>query len=780
MKSSMRRLFDRIVTLLLAVLIVTGLPSAVFAESVDVSEEIEFINPVEEDGNVGSSGAVNYTYTAPTAGSFLIRNATGAISVVDGTPIIEFAEYVVAFPNFDYYKVVDTDGEVRFYQADVLKDETQANNFVYIAIHIENNTTYSIHVQYNAEDENKWYNVTAPLTDEQFSYFAQRATSLSIGTDEVSQRLKSSARAYTQGSFEDSEILQTNNYGSQANSGTATTFALNPITANSYDAYTNTDGIIRSYVSSYFGEYYLEDGVTLTDDPIVNIVPKELCFILGEHIYVGKEYGFFIRVMTDALITSDYAVDIMVFDIIHTNPSFPSNTAAGSKVEPLFQYKYRATYEDYLMDMDPSLSRVVYPHIHYDNAEYFLKDIGFRFTIANPSALNPGDNGYDPYDDEGAFIIQTSVGMSGVGLASKDDRFLEDTVMFAFGFVPILGDILSVASYVHDVYYGFGNSGYLYERKAVEEDGMYGTKTYETNNTDQIAMRDNLIKSVSAELTSHDESPRLINVGGGYAQVNYIVARKSGSSYNKIRVVTSVSVSVVQDDTDGITEEMIYYGRATGTYETGGYSRRNDIDLNGAAVATVPASTQTYAIKITPKVSGSYKIYTSSSSGDPNFRITNATKGTSAIAATDDMNGSADRDAVLTLDLIGGDIYYLEAFRYGTPYTYILNIGYNPVSTEEIVENIPYSVTTAGGTYRMLKFVPETEGYYEICTNRTSGDPELLIFAPQGYLIDRNDDSGANPNAFLECYLEAGVTYYIAVQGCEGTAMTCSVEASLI
>ena len=103
MKSSMRRSFDRIVTLLLAVLIVTGLPSAVFAESVDVSEEIEFINPVEEDGNVGSPDAVNYTYTAPTAGSFLIRNATGAISVVDGTPIIEFAEYVVAFPNFDYY-----------------------------------------------------------------------------------------------------------------------------------------------------------------------------------------------------------------------------------------------------------------------------------------------------------------------------------------------------------------------------------------------------------------------------------------------------------------------------------------------------------------------------------------------------------------------------------------------------------------------------------------------------------------------------------------------------
>lgn len=92
------------------------------------------------------------------------------------------------------------------------------------------------------------------------------------------------------------------------------------------------------------------------------------------------------------------------------------------------------------------------------------------------------------------------------------------------------------------------------------------------------------------------------------------------------------------------------------------------------------------------------------------------------------------------------------------------------------MEGLPYSVTTASGTYRMLKFMPQIDGYYEFYTNKTSGDPQLFVFAPQGYLMGSDDDSGGNKNAYLECYLESDVTYYIAVQGYNGSATACSVE----
>ena len=42
------------------------------------------------------------------------------------------------------------------------------------------------------------------------------------------------------------------------------------------------------------------------------------------------------------------------------------------------------------------------------------------------------------------------------------------------------------------------------------------------------------------------------------------------------------------------------------------------------------------------------------------------------VSATDDIDGANNRNATLTITLTAGNIYYLEAFRYGTPYNYSL------------------------------------------------------------------------------------------------------------
>ncbi len=124
--------------------------------------------------------------------------------------------------------------------------------------------------------------------------------------------------------------------------------------------------------------------------------------------------------------------------------------------------------------------------------------------------------------------------------------------------------------------------------------------------------------------------------------------------------------------------EIIDYGRCTGTYETGAYKRLNNVSLSGWTSVTVPTNSQTNVIRIVPQTSGSYKFTTSSSSGDPHFRITNATTGAAAVSATDDIDGANNRNATLTITLTAGNIYYLEAFRYGTPYNY--NIIMQPTS----------------------------------------------------------------------------------------------------
>ena len=300
------------------------------------------------------------------------------------------------------------------------------------------------------------YNIIASLSTEQFAFLDHMSTSLCIGSDDISHRLKLSARIYTFGSFEQlSNTITTNS---------VSPMALNPIADNTFDSYTNDDGIIKQYVDDYFWQSHLEDGY-ITDDAIVRIVPKSLFFIPGEHLYVGKEYGFFVRVVPDVLFINDYAADVMVFDITHTSPSFPSETTGSVKVEPLFQYKYRATSGGDT-GFDPSLSQIVYPHTHYDYLEYLFSETGFKITLSNVDELNPGDTGYDPWSDNGAFIIATQLITNGVGAKARDGTVVQDTALFAFGFIPYVGTALSIAAYAHDLHDGFGNGSYLYTRDA--------------------------------------------------------------------------------------------------------------------------------------------------------------------------------------------------------------------------------------------------------------------------------------------------------------------------
>lgn len=775
-------MMKKLCSLLLSLVLLFSTVSTTFAAS-DFNSKVAENDTLNELENAVLLNEGSYSYTPPSAGNFLIESATGAVSIMNEVATIEFGTHIVALPSFDYYKIVDQSGNLRFYQADVSKDPDQTSNFAYIGLYIEDGPAYSIHVHYAVDVENKLYNIKIPLTQEQFLFFTEDSAQICLGADAVSQRLKASARVYTHGTFEDQTAYNSGGGDNVQYDASANTYALNTVAANSYDSYTDSDGIIHSYVSDYLGDYYLEDGWTITDDPIVNIIPKDLCFILGEHIYVGKEYGFFIRVFVDSFDTSGYAVDVLVFDITHSSPSFTTTETGSSKVTPLFQYKYRATYADsYVSNFDPSLSRIVFPHIHYDYAEYFLKDVGFKFSLDNPTALNPSDSGYVPSEDNGAFMIQTRVNASGVGLKKKNGSFAADTALFTLGFVPYLGTGLSILSYAHDVHNGFGNGNYRYYRSEEFSDNELNINTYKTNSTDQIAEYGNLMKSQSVKLVSDATKPRLIHVGGGYVEAKYVIARKSGSTYNKIRVVTSISVSVVEDNTSvflGIESgELVDYGRGTGTYETGAYRRLNDVSLNGGTAVTVPANSQTNVIKIVPKVTGIYKLFTSSSVGDPNFRITNATTGASAVTATDDIDGANNRNATLTLNLIKGNVYYLEAFRYGTPYAYTLRMGYNPSATQVLTLGVPYSITTSSDSYQMLRFAPTTSGYYEFSTNKTSGDPQVFLFSADGMLLNSDDDSGGNLNALFEHYLIAGNTYYVAVQGYNGNSAAFSTTVN--
>ncbi|MCM1197050.1 MAG: hypothetical protein NC310_08300 [Roseburia sp.] len=714
----------------------------------------------------------NYHYSNAIDPKFIIKDVDGTISITEEI-VVEFEGEKVVIPNFNFYRIIDANNETRFYQADTITDNPAHSAFAYIGIlppSIElNSENYVMYLQYGVEEILTLNNVKIVLNELEFDYFDSISKPLVLSNDDLSQRLKTSRKVSKYGAYEEE-------YAKSKQSSPQKT--MNSIQSNSYDSYTNSDGIIHNYVNDYFGKHFTQEGL-ITDDPIVQIIPKDLCFILGEHFYIGKEYGFFIKVMIDDTVREDYEVDIFVFDIQNIIPSFPSNVTGSTKVVPLFQYKYRAmdrNRRDNWVDHDQSLTRIVIRHYVYDAAEYYMNDICFRHSISNPTLLNLGDDGYDPYEDDGAFIIQNRYNSSGVGLKKKSGSFLHDTILFACGFNQMTSFVTNIYSYVYNVCYGFGqNGGYLYTHEPIKSDNEACIDTKETNNIDQINARGNLIKSVTTTLCSDEGSPKLIHVGGGYAESKYVVARRSGSNYNKIHVVTSISANVVEDNTsrywffgwheDGSIEN---YGRTTGTYQISNYERIKDVSTSADASLDVTTEQKHKIAKFVPKVSGKYRFETLLSYGDPNFTLIDATTNT-AYNATDDIDGTNNRNARLDIDILAGHVYYIDAFCYGlADGQYSLRIFL--FSETLITRNIDYSCKAEKEVFIMYKFIPDFTGYYDIFMISQSGDPYLFLFDSNGNKISENDDGieEDNLNPLITYCLDADKVYYIAVQGYNG------------
>ena len=60
------------------------------------------------------------------------------------------------------------------------------------------------------------------------------------------------------------------------------------------------------------------------------------------------------------------------------------------------------------------------------------------------------------------------------------------------------------------------------------------------------------------------------------------------------------------------------------------------------------------------------------------FYVIKASQGVYAGSVTDDINGSSNRNATLTINLTAGDVYYLVAFDRSSAHGFTLRIDSNP------------------------------------------------------------------------------------------------------
>lgn len=369
------------------------------------------------------------------------------------------------------------------------------------------------------------------------------------------------------------------------------------VTAGMFDEYTNSDTLLNM-PSKTISEYKTDSSLykstssietinsqlQLTaegDDPIVNIVPKALFMNIGDHLYVGKEYGFYVNTMAQSANSPNRRSIVMVFDII---TMYDSNMRYSLRVEPLFQYEYAyITYgntpllisngDNYVVEVFYFVTQsIVVPIpryidsalIYYEVEEFYLKDISFATQILNEQGKNYYDDGYTATTDRGAFFTEVEYTYDGYARTpintslEQDLLFTVDTLSLLLGAVslsasdPITGEVcslLSLALAAGSWAHNFATSNYLiFEESQLSNSNISSGQVYvnefPTTLEGQLNATACLIKATGICVNTNGKDTILYGTGKN-ATAKFTISN-SGDDY--FRIYREIGVQVVDSN----------------------------------------------------------------------------------------------------------------------------------------------------------------------------------------------------------------------------------------
>ncbi len=573
-------------------------------------------------------------------------------------------------------------------------------------------------------------------------------------------------------------------YGSFANSAQT-------VIMNSYDNYTNSDGILNDYASVYRRKnhkYYVGGAeIATSDDPIINLIPRNLFITRGTYSYIGLEYGFYIKTYQDY--GNDNISEFILFDITRTElyPERLSNDAPIIKINPV--YSGSAMY-DY--------SRKVIHEPFSIDTYLALANINVKVGLRNYDQLNIDDSGYNKYNDYGNFFSSSSVTAKGEGI--KRDKTNVDLSLLKIAvagvkflipgpvgtIVSMIGrPILTATESYFNGYYASNRVSYHNLEKL--SDGRYfGNQTTLGNNNANSVINNygNLPKDLTAVLVNNSHNtntnyPLLYKNNTDYFQVSYSLAQKDSSINWNTLVSTEISLDIYRDDTgwflwwttgslshmDSVYGGKIEYFNESPSHSNGGNiiegSVMRALFKNGNGVAynhshnPVLGSYQDFYF--TPNRTFSYVIETFNRVGDPYLKIFDVNN--NLIAFNDD--GANNLNSRINITLNSGQTYRIRVSTYSYK-SGSLNfiVRKNGDIQEAQGTNLNSLSTTVSNDAIWYEFTAKTNDYYTFYTTGTA-DSYLTLYDASYNQLSFNDDGGTNRNAQIDMYLFKGKKYYI-------------------
>lgn len=729
--------------------------------------------------------------------------------IVNNNVVVYYNDNQITIPTYDVYFYNNSDITQSYFIADVIKDSNVNSKITCLVLYYnELQLKYNeLNIQIYEEESNIYYNLTSDITDEEIAIITNNYIQKNDQTSkEVIDRIKTSLSVFSQIQYQlinsnevnpiNSRMIGEPNISpnlsftqiidgggggiSTSNSNSVSPGALTYCETDTksynsysvdYDNYTSSDGIIHNYVNNYFGNYKTADN-DITDDPIVNIIPKELCFTLGKHFYIGKEYGFYVSTTVDSINSNDYCVDVFIFDILNNKPDFTEEVFEGTvRITPLFQYRYRAidrTRRNNLWDgYDSTLTKIVFPHLHYDAPNYKLKNVSFKHSVENEINMNYGETGYQSSEDKGAFIIQTRFNYSGTGLLKYKEDFVRDTISYMFGFIDLTKGTLSYLASMTQ--YG------TYE-EIKESNNEENIKTMATNRYYQIESYGQLIKQVWIKQNNDAEKPVVYGIN------NYIESKYVVSYYNEViptRFINSIYAEIGVDNTDYYLWGLIKTGSfdvlatANSFYSSSKEGTMND---NTETVSSLDYKGDAAYYEFSPQMTGNY-VFETTGSTDTFIKLYKK-DGTFLDSADDEGEGT---NARLEYELIKDEKYVLKVAGWNDnrvgDFRFIIMYNIYNCDVLDIDSDVNISITNPY-EMKLIKFTPSVNGSYTIVTKNNSGDPKLFLYNENMTELINDDDGAGSLNSQIIINLEANKTYYILARCYSNRTGTFTVEAT--
>lgn len=348
---------------------------------------------------------------------------------------------------------------------------------------------------------------------------------------------------------------------------------------------TSTDRYLDSY--SPDGGYY-SSTMKQRSDSIVKLIPQEDFYKAGKYSYIGSEYGFFCE--TSLISTNKYAQKtfnsaVMIFDIENSLPGANSDEAM-IMVKPVLSYSYDCITKGNMNNL------VWFSHYKSDCKEFCitpngsintlcLRDVRFCLGLTNTNHLNYGDYGYNPFNDNGDYVIQSRYNYKGRGRKKIDYTSLINTAEFFAGVVlpPNFSLAFSAMKYVDDTISEIKKYKYYNELFCKYDvnvaDNEANIITNRTSVKKQIEAYHGLIKTATIGLKDQEKDmPILFDSGkdNDYVKAYFLITNGDSfaSSYEtKLQFLISLDVCYEYNFVSNVLElaSSLSSSRVYGTYQ---------------------------------------------------------------------------------------------------------------------------------------------------------------------------------------------------------------------